>query len=332
MGYADAQEGAFSRTAFRSAEKKYKRYTHVSSAKSRNQRSRRAQVPETDVSEVLDFRKIAGDGGLAVAGVSRVEGYDWPVYKIDKQPGFFFIPEALTKVEQVQWATQCLTTFPQPPNRTNHNVMYGPIADLWTAFQEKKVLVEVDSGKQDCDSVSNLARTDSTDASQRVDEEVPEGVIEQNRFHDGTTTSGVVCGKSWEFRDYSKDELASLSKSVSAETLVRKLRWATVGIQFDWSKRAYNEALPFQEISPKLAELATRLAKPAMEDEDFRAEAAIVNFYGPGMLRENVDCSNDCLQFQYDGTVNNKILWKLVFYCGGNGNTLSFSLHLFIRT
>ena len=69
-----------------------------------------------------------------------------------------------------------------------------------------------------------------------------------------------------------------------------------------------------------------------MEDEDFRAEAAIVNFYGPGMLRENVDCSNDCLQFQYDGTVNNKILWKLVFYCGGNGNTLSFSLHLFIRT
>jgi ABC-type Fe3+ transport system permease subunit len=41
MGYADAQEGAISRTAFRSAEKKYKRYTHLSSAKSRNQRSRR---------------------------------------------------------------------------------------------------------------------------------------------------------------------------------------------------------------------------------------------------------------------------------------------------
>jgi hypothetical protein len=47
----------------------------------------RAQVPETDVSEVLDFRRIAGDGGFAVAGVSRVEGYDWPVYKLDKQPG-----------------------------------------------------------------------------------------------------------------------------------------------------------------------------------------------------------------------------------------------------
>jgi hypothetical protein len=47
----------------------------------------RAQVPEIDVSEVLDFRKIAAEGNSAVAGVSRVEGYDWPVYKIDKQPG-----------------------------------------------------------------------------------------------------------------------------------------------------------------------------------------------------------------------------------------------------
>lgn len=47
----------------------------------------RAQVPETDVSEVLDFRKIAPDGASAVIGVSRVEGCDWPVYRIDKQPG-----------------------------------------------------------------------------------------------------------------------------------------------------------------------------------------------------------------------------------------------------
>lgn len=71
--------------------------------------------------------------------------------------------------------------------------MYGPIADLWAAFQEKKVLVEIDSGKQECDTVSNLAETDSTDASQRVGEDVSEEVMaERNRFHDdGRTTSGV---------------------------------------------------------------------------------------------------------------------------------------------
>lgn len=290
MGYADAQEGAFSRTAFRSAEKKYKRYTHVSSVKSRNQRSRQAQVPETDVSEVLDFRKIAPDGASAVIGVSRVEGCDWPVYRIDKQPGFFFIPEALTEVEQLHWATQCLTTFPQPPNRTNHNAMYGPITGLWAAFQENKVLVEVASDKQECSLVSDPRETYSTSTRQKVGEKVFEEVMvaERNRFHDdGTTTSGVGCEKSWEFHDI---DLGRQSKSVAAESLVRKLRWATVGIQFDWSKRSYNEALPFQEISPRLAELAARLAKPAMEDADFRAEAAIVNFYGPDdMLGGHVD-------------------------------------------
>lgn len=61
--------------------------------------------------------------------------------------------------------------------------------------------------------------------------------------------------------------------------------------EFIMWQRAYNEALPFQEISPKLAELAARLAKPAMENKDFKAEAAIVNFYGPGMLWESADLS-----------------------------------------
>lgn len=46
----------------------------------------------------------------------------------------------------------------------------------------------------------------------------------------------TVSGKRLEFRDISKDELGRSSKSVLAETLVRKLRWATVGVQFDWSK------------------------------------------------------------------------------------------------
>jgi len=75
-------------------------------------------------------------------------------------------------------------------------------------------------------------------------------------------------------------------------------------------QRAYNEALPFQEIPPKLAGLAARLAKPAMENEDFKAEAAIVNFYGPGMLQENCNCSDDYVQFQNSINLINKILWK----------------------
>ena len=111
-----------------------------------------------------------------------------------KIAGFFFIPEALTRVEQLYWATQCLTTFPQPPNRTNHNAMYGPVANLWAAFQENKVLVEIASDKHECNSVSSLIETDSTSTSQRVGEEVSEEVMAEERNRscdDGTTTAEV---------------------------------------------------------------------------------------------------------------------------------------------
>lgn len=53
----------------------------------------RKEVPATDVSEVLDFRKIGAalnDGDRSVEGVSRLEDvYDWPVYTLDSQPGEF---------------------------------------------------------------------------------------------------------------------------------------------------------------------------------------------------------------------------------------------------
>lgn len=78
---------------------------------------------------------------------------------------------------------------------------------------------------------------------------------------------------------------------------------------FVMCQRAYNEALPFQEIPLKLAGLAARLAKPAMENEDFKAEAAIVNFYGPGMLQKNSNCLHYYLQFQYSVILNIKISW-----------------------
>lgn len=122
--------------------------------------------------------------------------------------GFYFIPEALNKAEQLYWATECLTTFPQPPNRTNHNAMYGPIANLWAAFQENKILVEVASGKQERDLISNSAETRSvdekiSDSIESVRAEVSDDitVVEKNRFHDnGITTSGggnaLKCNKS----------------------------------------------------------------------------------------------------------------------------------------
>lgn len=123
-----------------------------------------------------------------------------------KHTGFYFMPGALSLEEQCQWIRESLMSFPQPPNRTNHNAMYGPIHDLFKAAMEKKILVE-DLGlaaSLDCRSNSRIAN--------------------------GNTNK-------WKF--YEEQFLQSRGKtckSISASVLLRKLRWSTLGLQFDWSK------------------------------------------------------------------------------------------------
>lgn len=114
-----------------------------------------------------------------------------------KIAGFYFISGALTLEEQCKWIRESLTNFPQPPNRTNHNVIYGPISNLFVAAEEGKVLVE----------------EEKSDNSLGFD------------------------AHRWKF--YEEDIALSkgkIRKSVSASVLLRKLRWSTLGLQFDWSK------------------------------------------------------------------------------------------------
>lgn len=121
--------------------------------------------------------------------------------------GFYFIPGALSLQEQGRWIRESLISFPQPPNRTNHNAEYGPINDLFAAAKERRVLVEDRSTSQS-----------------------------------GVPTSGYQAanesgGRLWKF----VDELDAKSsgngqKSVAASVLLRKLRWSTLGLQFNWSQ------------------------------------------------------------------------------------------------
>lgn len=103
--------------------------------------------------------------------------------------GFYFIPSALSIEEQCEWIKESLISFPQPPNRTNHNPFYGPINDLFIAAKEKKILV---------------ASLDS---------------------------------KHWKLVE--EHQVSSGSKSISASVLLRKLRWSTLGLQFEWSKAGH---------------------------------------------------------------------------------------------
>lgn len=51
-------------------------------------------------------------------------------------------------------------------------------------------------------------------------------------------------------------------------------------------QRSYNVSLPHNKIPDALCQLAERMAAPAMPlGEEFRPEAAIVNYFGSGTLQ-----------------------------------------------
>lgn len=120
--------------------------------------------------------------------------------------GFYFIPGALSVEEQCRLIRESLTDFPQPPNRTNHNAIYGPIQDLFIAAKEGKVLV------MDNSPIS------SSESNPDISNEV---------------------GNQWKF---SLENVESLRhcKSISSSALLRKLRWSTLGLQFNWSKVSFD--------------------------------------------------------------------------------------------
>ncbi|CAL1354986.1 unnamed protein product [Linum trigynum] len=227
-------------TAFRRAEKKYKLYYEQSSKKKKKPK-------QVDLSQVLDFNSILNSHNQndeLPPGIAAVRcGFDdLPVFRLETRPGFYFIPGALSVDEQCKWIRESLRSFPQPPNRTNHNAIYGPVGDLFVAAKEGKVLLEEEGSNGD--------------------------------------------GQKWRFCEEGVAKLRSKGnacKSVSGAALLRKLRWSTLGLQFDWSKRNYNVSLPHNKIPDALCELAQKLAAPAMpKGEEFHPEAAIVNYFGLG--------------------------------------------------
>lgn len=118
--------------------------------------------------------------------------------------GFYFIPGALSTEEQCCWIRESLKTFPQPPNRTNLTAIYGSISDLLIAAENQKILVEAEN----------------PDIQERNEE---------------NNCGGKTESKYFKFVD-SESQKGEEHRSTAATTLVRKLRWSTLGLQFDWSK------------------------------------------------------------------------------------------------
>ncbi|KAF3623481.1 Alpha-ketoglutarate-dependent dioxygenase alkB [Capsicum chinense] len=283
--------------AFRKAEKKYKLYYD-------NTRKRKQQPRPVDLSEVIDFKSISEsyhrNGGLP-SGIFRIQcDFDSPVFCLASHPGFYFIPGALPVEEQCRWIKESLTSFPQPPNRTNHNAIYGTLQDLFAAAKDNKVLIHEEQFRGTNNSEVEIIQNDTN---------VP----------------------SWNFLDQS-DALSRgvTCRSVPASVLLRKLRWSTLGLQFDWSKRSYNISLPHNKIPDALCLLAERMAAPTLPlGEAFHAEAAIVNYFGLGdTLGGHVD---DLEKDWNKPIVSMSLGCKGIFLIGGKSREIP-PLAMFVRS
>ncbi|KAM7484065.1 hypothetical protein LguiA_000074 [Lonicera macranthoides] len=289
------------RTAFRKAEKKYKLYYDQTTKSSKKKKQPRA----VDLSEVIDFKSVLESfinrGGNLPPDISVLgREFDHTVFCLEKRPGFYFIPGALSVDEQCQWIRESLTSFPQPPNRTNHNAIYGPICDLFIAAKERKVLVEEGSSIGGLVSECNSLDNDTSVPRWKISEEPAASYV------------GNTC------------------KSIPASGLLRKLRWSTLGLQFDWSKRSYNVSLPHNKIPDALCQLAERMAAPAMTlGEEFRPEAAIVNYFGSGdMLGGHLD---DMEEDWSKPIVSTSLGCKAIFLLGGKSRD-DQPLAMFLRS
>eukprot|EP01043_Picozoa_sp_COSAG02_P030049 COSAG02_NODE_1900_length_10458_cov_4.285838_5_plen_338_part_00 len=194
-------------TAYRRAEKAYRRYTHDG-------------APETDFGDVIDCRNLDNNTEqnrrrLQRVAVSTAIESDAVLYTLDGCPGLYLAPSVLSEHEQCELVHSATNSYQRPPNATN----------LTAVQQREPAFIKP--------------------------EPEPEPEPEPG---------------------------------LQALTLGRlsRLRWATLGYQYQWTSRTY-EAGKVTEMPSRLSELCSSVARAA--GHAMEPQAAIVNYYNPKVIR-----------------------------------------------
>eukprot|EP00873_Tetraselmis_striata_P014665 jgi/Tetstr1/434929/TSEL_023926.t1 len=329
-GEAAAGPGAC--TAFRAAEKRFQ-LRREQLYRRRNGRRYGAGLvaAETSLAGVLDPALLGSDGGLApkhppapptanltelptpasVAGVAEQYGAAVHCMGADGQPGgdgaarvvsfaafpgLYVMPARLTAAQQRALERQCLEDFPNPPSRSNHSAHLGPLPALWRAARRGLHLQQSPHlHQQPCAAPQGAAV-----AGAPVAQDGPAG---------GGAARCAVCGGGRPAAPAPLERLcqdcfdrtwAPAGRGRSAASCLDKLRWVTIGPQFQWSERVYDMEGPHQPVPTQLRELSCAAAATTLAVEHalgrpgwqatFRPEAALVNYYGEGdTLNGHVD-------------------------------------------
>ncbi|KAK3260971.1 hypothetical protein CYMTET_30099, partial [Cymbomonas tetramitiformis] len=177
---------------------------------------------------------------------SMVVGEDEkPVYSFAGYDGFYFIPGALSTSEQRTLIEASLWEFPEAPNRTNHSAEYGTLPGLWDASQRDLVRIRAGSavatsgrtdaatpptGGQDNDDNNDTDSLANSATGQRMQE------VEGGKQDSRTPLPQDTRQQSGGWQEPRRKKFDPGDGMVAAKRLMRQLRWATLGVQFNWAE------------------------------------------------------------------------------------------------
>ena len=273
------------RTAFRREEKRYQLHRDQTFLTRRNKKvggplvTRRTSL--ADALDSRDLRAVAAAGGgehgvRAVALQTVSDGTEQPngtapreAYELASRPGCVVFPGALDVATQRKWLADAVTRLCEPPAATNHDAAHGPIKGLWAAATS----AEPRWLKSSDESTSEKASRDEDRCWS---------------LSPPPSTNG---------RD-------PRDAKTSASSLLRRLRWATLGPPYDWTTRTYRtDAKAFSVVPEDIVARCETLAAFAAASEfganreergidsdsdvgkkkrRFRFGAGLVNYYREG--------------------------------------------------
>ena len=273
------------RTAFRREEKRYQLHRDQTFLTRRNKKvggplvTRRTSL--ADALDSRDLRAVAAAGGgehgvRAVALQTVSDGPEQPngtapreAYELASRPGCVVFPGALDVATQRKWLADAVTRLCEPPAATNHDAAHGPIRGLWAAATS----AEPRWLKSSDESTSEKASRDEDRCWS---------------LSPPPSTNG---------RD-------PRDAKTSASSLLRRLRWATLGPPYDWTTRTYRtDAKAFSVVPEDIVARCETLAAFAAASEfganraergidsdsdvgkkkrRFRFGAGLVNYYREG--------------------------------------------------
>jgi alkylated DNA repair protein alkB family protein 1 len=208
--------------------------------------------------------------------------------------GIIFIPNPFTATAQRMLIHHCLHKYTQAPNLTNLHAHYDiPPEGIWNMYS--KLHNRTGECKEDQVKIPRTSESPKRQKTTIISEVDNENSAEYpTSFEQEHDTSEAQDDTDQKVNGGSPGQKTNSSSYSTPSELMKKLRWVTLGYQYDWSNKAYDfdHRVAFPEearmISIAVAKAVEGLGyynegklqwQNTYKGEDFVPEAGIVNYY-----------------------------------------------------